>query len=92
MGLTAIISSAASSSASAGAGVSASATSLLSPVGVGVGGIFVAAALIYLFAYLNLISASEKEMRNLHRMLVASIVPLFVAFGGIVVYRSLQIL
>ena len=37
----------------AGAGVSA-AISLFSPVGLGVGGIFVAAALVFLLAYIHL--------------------------------------
>lgn len=85
MGLTAIVSS-------AGAGVSASALSLLSPVGLGVGGVFVAAALIYLLAYLDLLNASEAEHRALRRMLVATIIPLSVAFAGVVVFRTLALL
>lgn len=90
MGLTAIVSSAASSS-SAGAGVSASATSLLSPVGAGVGGIFVAAALIYLLAYLDLLDAVEVEA-PVRTALVSAIIPLFIVFAGIVAFRTLALL
>lgn len=85
MGLTAIV----SSSASAG---SASATSLMSAVGLGAGGIFVAAALIFLLAYLDLFDASEKQNERVRTMLVATILPLGVTFGGIVVFQSLQAL
>lgn len=88
MGLTAIISSAASSSS---AGVSASVTSLLSPVGAGIGGIFVAAALIYLLAYLDLLDAVDADAR-MRGALVATIIPLFIVFVGIVAYRTLALL
>lgn len=91
MGLTAIVSSAASSASSAGAGVSASVTSLLSPVGLGVGGIFVAAALIYLLAYLDLVDAVEEDMAAIRRVLLAAIIPLIVVFAGIVTYHTLQL-
>lgn len=90
MGLTAIVSSAASSS-SAGAGVSASATSLLSPVGAGVGGIFVAAALIYLLAYLDLLDAVDVDP-PVRTAIVSAIIPLFVVFAGIVTFRTLALL
>lgn len=90
MGLTAIISSAASSS-SAGAGVSASVTSMLSPVGAGIGGIFVAAALIYLLAYLDLLDAVDSDTR-IRGALIATIIPLFIVFMGIVGYRTLALL
>lgn len=90
MGLTAIISSSASSS-SAGAGVSASVTSMLSPVGAGVGGIFVAAALIYLLAYLDLLDAVEVET-SIRGALVAAIIPLFIVFAGIVAFRTMALL
>lgn len=90
MGLTAIISSAASSSA-AGAGVTASATSMLAPVGAGVGGIFVAAALIYLLAYLDLLDAVEGRTPS-RGAVVATVIPLFVVFAGIVAFQTLALL
>lgn len=84
MGLTAIVSS---SSASAG---SASATSLMSAVGLGVGGVFVAAALIVLLAYLDLVDASERLSEHSRTMLVATILPLGLTFSAIVLFQSLQ--
>lgn len=84
MGLTAIVSS---SSASAG---SASATSLMSAVGLGVGGVFVAAALIVLLAYLDLADASERLNEHARTMLVATILPLGLTFSAIVLFQSLQ--
>lgn len=90
MGLTAIVSSSASS-ASAGAGVTASATSMLAPVGAGVGGVFVVAALIYLLAYLDLTDAVQVEP-SVRRALVAAVVPLFIVFAGIVTFQTLAIL
>jgi len=83
MGLTAIVSS-------ASAGVS-SATSLLSPVGAGVGGIFVAAALVGLLAYLDLFDASEHEKGDVRSMLIATTVPLLLTFSGIVLFQSLAV-
>lgn len=90
MGLTAAVSSSAAGSASS-AGVSASVTSLLSPVGLGVGGIFVAATLALLLAYLDLIDAADGR-EGLRKMVVAAVVPLGFAFGGIVLFHSLQVL
>ncbi|WP_336000308.1 hypothetical protein [Halorientalis halophila] len=92
MGLTAIVSSSASSASSSAASASASATSLTSPVGLGVGGIFVAAALVLLLAYLDLLDASRFENPRLRRSLVATVLPLGMAFGGVVVYESLQLI
>lgn len=88
MGLTAIISS---SSSSASAGVSA-ATSLLSPVGLGVGGIFVAAALVLLLAYLDLFDASAIDDPEVRTTVLATVVPLALTFGAIVLFESLQVI
>lgn len=90
MGLTAIISSSASSS-SASAG-SAAATSLVSSVGLGVGGIFVAVALVLLLAYLDVFNAADWGDERVSKMLVATILPLGVTFGSIVLYQSLQVI
>lgn len=92
MGLTAIVSSSASSASSSAASASASATSLTSPVGLGVGGIFVAAALVLLLAYLDLFDAATVENERLRRSLVATVVPLGLAFAGVVAYRSIQLI
>lgn len=87
MGLTAIVSSSASSSA---AGVSSTVTSLLSPIGVGVGGIFVAVTLVALLAYLDLLDTTgNEETRN---MVVATVIPLLFAFGGVVLFKSLAVI
>lgn len=106
MGLVAIVSSAvssasagvsssASASAGAGAGSSAgsatSAISLLSPVGLGVGGIFVAASLIFLLAYLDLYDASESNDPQIRTTLAITIVPLLLTFAAIVLFKSLQV-
>lgn len=91
MGLTAIVStvaSAASSSASAGAGV----VSMTTTVGTGIGGIFVAASLIYLLAYLDLFDASGETDPEVRRTIVATILPLLIVFAGIVTFQTLQLL
>lgn len=90
MGLTAI-SSGAASSASSSAGVSASVTSLLTPVGLGVGGVFVAAMLVYLLAYLDIVKTFDANVEYHKRTLLAGIIPLLIAFGSIVLYKSLTI-
>lgn len=92
MGLTAIVSSSASSASSSSAAASASVTSMLSPVGAGVGGIFVAATLIWLLAYLDLLDASDLQSDRLRQTLAATIVPLFVVFVGIVAFQTMTIL
>lgn len=86
MGLTAILSSSSSSASSAGV---SSATSLLSPVGVGIGGIFVAVTLIAVLAYLDLFDASELYNGQIRTMLIATVLPLALTFGAIVLFRSL---
>lgn len=85
MGLTSIVSS---SSASA----SSSVVSLVTSVGVGVGGIFVAVALIVLLAYFDLIDAHPDAHPRLKRTLLTVIVPLLFTFGGVVLFRSLQVI
>ena len=86
MGLTAIVSSSASSASSA------SVTSLMSPVGVGVGGLFVAVALILLLAYLDLLKASKWDTPELRRTLMVTVIPLIIAFAGVVVFKALVVL
>lgn len=85
MGLTASVSSSASVSASA-------ATSLLSPVGAGVGGIFVAAALILLLAYFDLLGAADGDFSRVRTMVLGVIAPLIVTFGAIVAFQSMTVL
>lgn len=82
MGLTAISSVSGSTSV----------TSLFSPVGFGVGGIFAVMALVALLVSLNLLDASEREAPNLKRTLIATIVPLFFTFAGIVLFKSLLVI
>lgn len=89
MGLTAIISSSASSSSATS--LSSAATSLTSPVGMGVGGVFVAALLVGLLAYLDVFDASAVANSRVRTMLVAIIAPLAMTFGAIVVFKSLQV-
>lgn len=95
---TAGVSSSASASAGAGAGAggsassAASAISLLSPVGLGVGGVFVAASLIFLLAYLDLYDASESNDPQLRTTLAVTIIPLLLTFGAIVLFKSLQVI
>jgi hypothetical protein len=85
MGLTAGVSSSA-------AGVSSSAISLTSPVGVGVGGVVVAAALILLLAYYDVINASAADYSKVKETVPAAIGPLLLTFGGIFVFESLVVL
>lgn len=98
MGLSAVVSSSASSVSST------SVTSLLSPVGIGIGGGFVALALVLLLAYYDILDAHDATVpaqyayssaaydhTELKRTLVASILPLLLAFGGVVTFKALQI-
>lgn len=80
MGLTAITSSAASA-----------AISLLSPVGLGVGGVFIAAALVLLLSSYDLLDAAESDHAGVRTTMLATIVPLVVTFGAIVLFKSLQV-
>lgn len=91
MGATAVVSSSAAGSSST-AGVSASVTSLLSPVGVGVGSVVVALALVYVLAHLDVISARPNANERTRQLLIASAIPLGVAFAATVAFRTLQIL
>lgn len=99
MGLTAIVSSAASaassassSSASSAASASTSVASLTSPVGLGIGGVFVAAALIVLLAYFDVVDATEEADTSVRTTVVAAFVPLVIAFVGVVAFHTLAIL
>lgn len=60
-------------------------------VGPAVGSIFVAVALIYVFAYLNILNGFEADRSDLRRHLITVVVPLFISFGAIVLYSSLQV-
>lgn len=98
MGLTAIVSStasAASASSASSASASAASTSvasLLSPVGFGIGGVVVAAALIFLLGYFDVLDATDDANQGVRTMLVASIIPLGLAFGGVVLFQTLSML
>lgn len=79
-------SSSAGAASSAGAGVA----SLFTATGVGVGGIFVAAALVLVLAYLNLVNESNRD--HLRTLATAAAVPLFVTFLAIVAFEALVVL
>jgi len=59
---------------------------------MGIGGIFVAASLIFLLAYLDLLNASDADDPQLRTTLVIIIIPLLLTFGGIVLFESLQVI
>lgn len=63
--------------------------SLYAQVGLGLGGIILLALLVYLLAYLQVVTASERELRHLRTLLVAVIVPLQIAFFGVLAYEIL---
>ena len=94
MGLTAITSAATSSAAtsSASSAATSSAISLTSTVGAGVGGIFVAAALVFLLAYYDLLGASDEVNEQVGQAVLTAIVPLGFVFAGIVLFHSMQVL
>lgn len=93
MGLTAIVSSTASSTSSASAtSASMSVASLTLPVGLGIGGVFVTAAVILLLAYFDVLNATEDADESIRMTLVASIVPLAIVFVGVVVFRTMAYL
>lgn len=71
--------------------MTASVVSLVSPVGLGIGSIFVAVSLIVLLAYLDLLNAADGD-DDVRRMVVASVIPLFVAFSGVVLFQSLAVI
>lgn len=97
MGLTAIVSSAASSTSSASsaassttaASASTSVVSLTVPVGLGIGGVFVTAAVILLLAYFDVFTATEDADESIRSTLIASVVPLALVFVGVVVFRTI---
>lgn len=65
---------------------------MLSSVGVGVGSVFVALALVALLAYLNLLDADEGTDEELRTTVVATVLPLAVAFVAIVVFESMRVI
>jgi len=81
----------AGSSAGAGAGAGA-ATTLLTATGLGAGGIFVAAALLFLLAYLNVLDASERNVARLRALTLAAVIPLFATFMAVVAFEAIAIL
>ncbi len=88
MELTVIISDLIVKSATAGVSV----TALQPAMEQGVGGVFLAALLVYLLAYLDLTGAVAREVGGLRRLLVSCILPLLIVFGGIVVFQALRLL
>lgn len=63
-------------------------------VEIGPGDIFVAVVLIYALAYLYLLDPLEiedQQLRQIRVMLVAAVVPLLVAFIGIVLFTSIEL-
>jgi len=66
--------------------------SATSGVGAGIGGVFAVAALVYALAYLDLADAAEADYGHVKQVLVASIVPLFVVFLGIVLFEVFNII
>jgi fumarate reductase subunit D len=58
---------------------------------MGVGGVFVAALLVGLLAYLDVFDASDVVRPRVRAMLVATIAPLLLTFGAIVLFKSLQV-
>lgn len=91
MGATAAVVSAGSASAGAGAGVSA-ATSMFMTVGLGISGLAVTALLVFTLAYLNVLDNSRIGSVHLRKMLVVTVVPLALTFGGILLMGSLEVL
>ncbi|MFC7081406.1 hypothetical protein [Halorussus caseinilyticus] len=61
------------------------------PVGLASGGIFAAVALVIVLVYVDLLDASDIEHEGLRRLLVATILPLLLTFGVIVLYESLSV-
>ncbi|AWB28162.1 hypothetical protein [Halococcoides cellulosivorans] len=82
MGVAAITSSAAGS---------ATVTSLLSPVGFGVGGVVVAALLIGLLAYLDVLTARPETDSTVRVGVIAAVIPLGLTFGAVVLFQTLQL-
>lgn len=77
---------------SAGVTSGESVISTQATVGPATGGIFVAVALIFLFAYLNVLEASEADHPALRRQLISLTVPLTIAFASIVMFSAVQFL
>lgn len=92
MGLTAMVSSSASSASSSASTAASSVISLTSPVDVGIGGVFVAVALIALLAYYDVFNARVEIDETVRRTLLATIIPLAVAFGGVITFHTLAVL
>lgn len=74
---------------SAGASSPNAFSALLTPA-IGTGGIFVTAVLTYLLGYLNVVSASERNLEQVRSLLVVAVLPLLVVFLSIVLFESLR--
>jgi hypothetical protein len=59
---------------------------------MGIGGIFVAVTLIAVLAYLDLFDASELYNGQIRTMLIATVLPLALTFGAIVLFESLAVI
>lgn len=70
----------------------ASIDSFVSVVGTSPNGLYVVVALVILLAYLNLLDASEEPQKRIRPIVVAWVCSLGVAFSGILVFRSVQII
>lgn len=88
MGATAAVVNAAGAGAGAGAGVSA-ATSMFISVGVGIGGMVIAAILVFLLAYLNLLDGVSTERISHRKMVVATTVPVGLTFAAVIALQTL---
>lgn len=73
-------------------GSSVGSLALYSQIGVGIGGIFVAALLVYLLGYTQVLEASERDDRRLRLLLVSAILPLQFAFVGLIAFESFRII
>jgi hypothetical protein len=80
MGLTAVASSTGG----------ATADSLATALSAGVGGFFIATSLVLLLAYLNLLDGIDADTTRTRSLVIASILPLSVAFATTLLVRSVQ--
>lgn len=55
------------------------------------GGLVVVASLIYLLTYLDLLDASRLDRPDLRIALIASLIPLAIAFVGVLVFNIIQL-
>jgi hypothetical protein len=58
---------------------------------MGIGGAVVALALVYFLARLDVVSARDETDDSMRGMLVVTVVPLVLTFGGVVVFNAASI-